>query len=238
MNAEIFSLLWESIKDTDANAVKEFDFDGNTYWGYSQSIPGEIQNDTDIRFAIFFLIPRQSTQSYNLLLRESISESNQRLTIGCFLLLSLVMGAVYIIIIFYSRRITVPVMKLTNYTHLMNQAQDREAKLYVVAQVKRDETFSHIADEFEAADFVQKHPNMLSRPESFKSHLSKADSTFTRDLDDDETGHRLLSGTKMSKIKARALLWNETSDEIDELKKIFFEFLKNLCEAKKGNFQN
>ena len=58
MSEGIFSLLWESIRDTDANAVKEFDFDGITYWGYSQSIPGQIQNDTDIRFAIFFLIPK------------------------------------------------------------------------------------------------------------------------------------------------------------------------------------
>ena len=55
------------------------------------------------------------------------------LTLICFILLVLVMSAVYTIIIIYSRRITVPVMKLTNYTHLMNQAQDREAKLYVVS---------------------------------------------------------------------------------------------------------
>ena len=95
-------------------------------------------------------------------------------------------------------------MKLANYTNLLNQAQDREAKLYVLAQVKRDETFSKIADEYEAADFVQKYPNMITRPVSFKSHLSKADSEFTKDLDGDEMGHRLLHGTKMSKIKVRA----------------------------------
>ena len=57
-------------------------------------------------------------------------------------------------------------------------------------------------------------------------------------LTDDETGQRLLHGTKLSKIKARALLWNGKSDEIEELKKIFFEFLKKLCEAKTDNLLN
>ena len=79
-------------------------------------------------------------------------------------------------------------MKLTNYTHLMNNAQDREAKLYVLSQVKRDDTFSQIADEYDAAEFVEKHPNCVTRPASFKSHLSKADSEFTMGLVDDETG--------------------------------------------------
>ena len=79
---------------------------------------------------------------------------------------------------------------------------------------------------------------MLTRPASFKSHLSKADSEFTMGLTDDETGQRLLHGTKLSKIKARALLWNNKSDEIEELKKIFFEFLKKLCEAKTDNLLN
>ena len=61
MNSEAFSLLWNSIKDTDAGAVKYLIMNNQTYWGYSQSIPGDIEDLSEIRFAIFFLIPRDDT---------------------------------------------------------------------------------------------------------------------------------------------------------------------------------
>ena len=61
MNSEAFLLLWGSIKDTDAGAVKEFSINNQTYWGYSQSIPGDLEDLSDIRFAIFFLIPKSDT---------------------------------------------------------------------------------------------------------------------------------------------------------------------------------
>ena len=41
LTSEIFSKLFGSINDTDAAAVKEFEFNNQTYWGYSQSIPGD-----------------------------------------------------------------------------------------------------------------------------------------------------------------------------------------------------
>ena len=39
-------------------------------------------------------------------------------------------------------------------------------------------------------------------------------------------------GTKMSKIRERAINWNNISDEILELKKIFYEFIKKLVESR------
>ena len=133
MNSEAFSLLWSSIKDTDADAVKEFVLNNQIYWGYSQSIPGDIEDLSDIRFAIFFLIPKSTTQEYNLSLRDDIHSTNILLVLGSFIMLSLSMCGIYAIIWVYARKITVPIMKLTNYVHLLNQAQDREAKLYVLA---------------------------------------------------------------------------------------------------------
>ena len=35
LTSEIFSMLFGSIKDTNADAVKEFEFNNQTYWGYS-----------------------------------------------------------------------------------------------------------------------------------------------------------------------------------------------------------
>ena len=122
MNSEAFSLLWSSIKDTDADAVKFIHLNNQTYWGYSQSIPGDIEDLTDIRFAIFFLIPRDTTQEYNRSLRSDIHFTNTLLVIGSFILLSFSMWGIYAIIWVYSSKITVPIMKLTNYVHLLNQA--------------------------------------------------------------------------------------------------------------------
>ena len=39
---------------------------------------------------------------------------------------------------------------------------------------------------------------------------------------------------KITKIKTRATQWKERSDEIDELKKIFYEFLKNTIASKEN----
>ena len=35
MTEEVFTRLWGSIKDTDAEAVQEVSFHNETYWGYS-----------------------------------------------------------------------------------------------------------------------------------------------------------------------------------------------------------
>lgn len=50
--------------------------------------------------------------------------------------------------------------------------------------------------------------------------------------DADETV--LIEGMKSHKLNDRAARWNKKSDEIEELKKIFFEFLKNATERQTG----
>ena len=42
----------------------------------------------------------------------------------------------------------------------------------------------------------------------------------------------MIEGMKITKINDRAAQWNKRSDEIEELKKIFFEFLKNSTERR------
>lgn len=74
-----------------------------------------------------------------------------------FTLLSLVMFSIYVIIILYSFKIIAPVKKLETYTNQMSQARDLDAKQYVVQQVKRDETFSEIAAQYDAAKYVREH---------------------------------------------------------------------------------
>ena len=49
-----------------------------------------------------------------------------------------------------------------------------------------------------------------------------------KDVDADSNGDPRVMGTKMSKIKERAINWNNISDEILELKKIFYEFIKSI----------
>ena len=107
------------------------------------------------------------------------------------------MGAVYTMIILFSRKIRRPVNKLTNYTHLMNQAQDREDKIKVVKNVKRDEAFSEIALEYEAAEFVKKFPDATKKQDAFKKSFRKADTVLIEDLNKGQNGETLVTRSKM-----------------------------------------
>ena len=108
-------------------------FEGETYWGYSQAVPGDISDLSQVRFAIFFMLPKKSTQSFNIELEGAIKLANKFFVVIIFTLLSMVMMTVYLIIFLYARKITAPISKLTDYTSKMKQAQDREAKLYIVS---------------------------------------------------------------------------------------------------------
>ena len=99
--------------------------------------------------------------------------------------------------------------------------------------MKRDEDFAAIALEYEAAEFIRKYPEALTRPESFRLNLSRADTALIKDLNRKDSGDGSIKvGTKMSKIKHRAIQWGNRSDEVLELKKIFYEFIKKLVESK------
>ena len=104
--------------------------------------------------------------------------------------------------------------------------------------MKRDEDFATIALEYEAAEFIKKYPEALTRPESFRMNLSRADTALIKDLNRKHTNASdgsIKVGTKMSKIKNRAIQWNNRSDEVLELKKIFYEFIKKLVESKENS---
>ena len=58
------------------------------------------------------------------------------------------------------------------------------------------------------------------------------------DVDTDSNGDPRVMGTKMSKIRERAINWNNISDEILELKKIFYEFIKSIVTPRKNSADN
>lgn len=61
MTDEIFKELWNSLLDTDLDAVKNINITDATasieYWGYSQAVPANINDKSEARFAIFFMMP-------------------------------------------------------------------------------------------------------------------------------------------------------------------------------------
>ena len=59
-----------------------------------------------------------------------------------------------------------------------------------------------------------------------------------KDVDADSNGDPRFMGTKISKIRERAIHWNNISDEILELKKIFYEFIKSIVTPRKNNADN
>ena len=61
MTNSTFDMLWSSIRDTNLEAVKVIEYEGVMYWGYSQSVPQDIDDLSEVRFAIFFMLPRETT---------------------------------------------------------------------------------------------------------------------------------------------------------------------------------
>ena len=101
-------------------------------------------------------------------MKIKIDVIGRRIQVVIFALVAVLMGAVYTIIILFSRKIRRPVNKLMTYTHMMNQAQNREDKINVVRKVESDEAFSEIAREFKAAKFIRKNSvsGVLLMPEN------------------------------------------------------------------------
>ena len=62
MTQEIFSDLWNSILDTSSTAVLQITIGDRIYLGYSQSVPAVITDSHQVRFAIFFLKPKDESQ--------------------------------------------------------------------------------------------------------------------------------------------------------------------------------
>ena len=62
MTQEIFSDLWDKIRDTSSTAVLEITIGDKIYLGYSQSVPAVITDNHQVRFAIFFLKPKNESQ--------------------------------------------------------------------------------------------------------------------------------------------------------------------------------
>ena len=64
MTKGIFEHLWNTMDITNTTAVDEFVINGQIYWGYSQSVPENVSDD-QVRFAIFFLKPKELSQGTN-----------------------------------------------------------------------------------------------------------------------------------------------------------------------------
>ena len=66
--------------------------------------------------------------------------------IGC---LSLFFTIIAIIVLVFSRQITKPIGALTRFTKDLKQAENKKAKEEVIQQVKRDDNFKDINEQYE-----------------------------------------------------------------------------------------
>ena len=71
MTQEIFSDLWDTIRDTSNAAVLQITIGDTVYLGYSQSVPAVITESHQVRFAIFFLKPKNESQGAINVLNQS-----------------------------------------------------------------------------------------------------------------------------------------------------------------------
>ena len=120
MTQDIFDSLWCKLRDIDTNAVIEIDINFKAYWGYSQSVPADAP-DNEVLFAIFFMKPKPY-EPVEEVLKVAFKESQLIMMSIIFVLVTLMMLSVYVTIILSSRKITRPIMKLTTFTRMMNQA--------------------------------------------------------------------------------------------------------------------
>ena len=86
--------------------------------------------------------------------------------------------------------------------------------------------------EYEAAEFVKKYPDSTKKQDAFRKNFRKADTVLIEHLNKGHNGETLVTRSKMSKVRERAAQWKMHSDEVLELKKIFYEFLKNTVASK------
>ena len=61
MTHSTFEILWNSILNTTTEAVKDITYKNVEYWGYSQAVPGGTTDLSEVRFAIFFMLPENRT---------------------------------------------------------------------------------------------------------------------------------------------------------------------------------
>ena len=71
MTQKIFSDLWDTIRDTSNAAVLQITIGDTVYLGYSQSVPAVITDSHQVRFAIFFLKPKNASHGEINELNES-----------------------------------------------------------------------------------------------------------------------------------------------------------------------
>jgi len=164
--------------------------------------------------------------------------------IGCLTIFFLIIA---IVVLVFSRGITKPIGSLTKFTQDLKKAENKEAKAAVIGEVKIDRNFTHINEEYEEYQrLMRKKLNSASRDtrklKSRSQDLATVIHTINEEGDDADnysspliSARRELEAASSNKVadsdssseddKLDNVKWFKRDNEIDELKKIFFEFL-------------
>ena len=151
---------------------------------------------------------------------ESEQRQEKKMMIGCLGVSTLLLFIISVIVIVqYTNRITHPITKLTDLTESLKRASDVEAKMLIINEVKDDQIFKFIKEK------DSKKAELKSLKQKRERSLQQRDDTIfehQRDAMEKEAQHfeRLISETQ-SELNVTM------TDEIEELKQIFFEFFVN-----------
>ena len=117
-------------------------------------------------------------------------------------------------------QIATPVQDMTSYTNRMKQASTLAKKIKIVDELSYDNRFK---------DINKQYSEMRVAKEQLRSRVQKCNQLAPTVSE----GIIVEKGQELKMIST----WNESYDEIEELKKVFFEFLKRWVEND-GSQQN
>lgn len=129
MTADIFKELIDEIQTP---SVFNYDIDGVQYMTYSQAVPQNFNDTSEIEYYILLVIDADFTRTYQNDIQSALNTSSNLVIVLTLSLLAVTMAVALLITWRMSRQIKKPISEMTQLTELMKKAPNLFEKKQVV----------------------------------------------------------------------------------------------------------
>ena len=183
----------------------------------------------EVSYYLFFLIEKEKSYASAQIAQIQFS-FNLAILYVLFIVLGgflTVLGLMLYIALRSSKNITNAIDIMTEYTQRLKQATNVEGKRRIINDISEDELFVEIGKKYDRMQQAQKA--LIKRHKDTDPSLQNSEKMNRQQLlisqtrcDSQAEANPIKTGEEVKTIQE----WTELYDELDELKKIFFEFLK------------
>ena len=140
---------------------------------------------------------------------------------------------------FTARRITAPIQTMAEFTRRMKQAPSLAEKIKIVGDLSEHKTYTSVNKQYTQMQVAKKLLMRRHQLSQNRNNVDKNSDSSQVSAQQRQESERVLAepllASKTTEIKPGQELkyinaWTEAHDEIDELKKIFFGFMKRWVE--------